>query len=81
MERLGYDRYVAQGGDWGADIAAQLGTTRPQRLAGDPSQHTVLHCRARDEGRPHTRRTEGNGQRATEQNTVFLSGDSEEFCF
>lgn len=32
MEQLGYDRYVAQGGDWGADIAAQLGTTRPPGL-------------------------------------------------
>ena len=33
MDRLGYDRYVAQGGDWGADITAHLGTTRPPGLA------------------------------------------------
>lgn len=32
MDRLGYDRYVAQGGDWGADITAQLGTTHPPGL-------------------------------------------------
>lgn len=32
MDRLGYDRYVAQGGDWGADVTAQIGTTRPRGL-------------------------------------------------
>ena len=34
MDRLGYNRYIAQGGDWGADITAQLGTTRPPGLTG-----------------------------------------------
>lgn len=28
MRRLGYERYVAQGGDWGADVAAQMGATK-----------------------------------------------------
>ena len=25
MRRLGYDRYVAQGGDWGAAVTTQIG--------------------------------------------------------
>jgi pimeloyl-ACP methyl ester carboxylesterase len=32
MDRLGYDRYVAQGGDFGADVVARLGTMRPSGL-------------------------------------------------
>lgn len=34
MTRLGYDRYVAQGGDWGAGITTALGAQRPEGLAG-----------------------------------------------
>ncbi|MFA5939471.1 MAG: epoxide hydrolase family protein [Sinimarinibacterium sp.] len=34
MQRLGYARYVAQGGDWGAVITTALGIDRPQGLAG-----------------------------------------------
>jgi pimeloyl-ACP methyl ester carboxylesterase len=33
-ERLGYARYVAQGGDWGSFVTAWLGANRPDRLAG-----------------------------------------------
>lgn len=33
MSRLGYDRYVAQGGDWGAAITTAMGAQRPQGLA------------------------------------------------
>jgi pimeloyl-ACP methyl ester carboxylesterase len=32
-ERLGYPRYVAQGGDWGSFITAWLGANRPQHVA------------------------------------------------
>lgn len=32
MDRLGYDRYVVQGGDWGALIAAVLGATYSDRV-------------------------------------------------
>ncbi|WP_440765547.1 epoxide hydrolase family protein [Natronorubrum sp. DTA7] len=32
MDRLGYDRFVAQGGDWGALITAILGATYPDRV-------------------------------------------------
>jgi pimeloyl-ACP methyl ester carboxylesterase len=34
MRRLGYDRYVAQGGDWGAQITDVMGTKAPPELLG-----------------------------------------------
>jgi pimeloyl-ACP methyl ester carboxylesterase len=34
MHRLGYDRYVAQGGDWGAIIADLMGVQAPAGLLG-----------------------------------------------
>ena len=32
MKRLGYDRYVAQGGDWGAFVVDQMGLQEPEGL-------------------------------------------------
>ena len=34
MERLGYEHWVAQGGDWGAGVTTALGHIRPPGLAG-----------------------------------------------
>jgi pimeloyl-ACP methyl ester carboxylesterase len=34
MRRLGYERYGAQGGDWGAQISPQLGRTAPDHVIG-----------------------------------------------
>ncbi|BCH28843.1 hydrolase [Mesorhizobium sp. L-8-10] len=34
MKRLGYDRYVAQGGDWGAIITDTMGVQAPPQLIG-----------------------------------------------
>ncbi|MGY1666617.1 epoxide hydrolase family protein [Geodermatophilus sp. SYSU D00696] len=34
MGRLGYDRYVAQGGDWGAFVVDQMGLQAPEGLLG-----------------------------------------------
>jgi pimeloyl-ACP methyl ester carboxylesterase len=34
MERLGYDRYVAQGGDWGGQIVDLMGAQAPPGLMG-----------------------------------------------
>ena len=34
MARLGYDRYGAQGGDWGTSISASLGQQDPEHVAG-----------------------------------------------
>jgi pimeloyl-ACP methyl ester carboxylesterase len=34
MKRLGYERYVAQGGDWGAIVTEQMGVQAPPGLLG-----------------------------------------------
>ncbi len=34
MERLGYERYGAQGGDWGSAISRWIGATYPERVVG-----------------------------------------------
>jgi microsomal epoxide hydrolase len=34
MERLGYDRFLAQGGDWGSLVVANLGADYPERVRG-----------------------------------------------
>ena len=34
MERLGYERYVAQGGDWGNAVTEQMALLRPMGLLG-----------------------------------------------
>ena len=34
MARLGYSRYAAQGGDWGAQVTTALGMRHPEHLAG-----------------------------------------------
>jgi pimeloyl-ACP methyl ester carboxylesterase len=34
MARLGYDRYVAQGGDWGAFVVDPMGLQAPEGLLG-----------------------------------------------
>jgi len=41
MERLGYQRYAAQGGDWGAIIVDQMGVQAPKGLVGI---HTNMAC-------------------------------------
>ncbi len=44
MGVLGYDRYVAHGGDWGAHVTSLLGLHRPQRLAGIHSLGVALRA-------------------------------------
>jgi pimeloyl-ACP methyl ester carboxylesterase len=34
MDRLGYDRFGAQGGDWGSPVSRQLGLAAPDRVIG-----------------------------------------------
>ena len=34
MSRLGYQRYGAQGGDWGSIISRELGLADPEHVAG-----------------------------------------------
>jgi pimeloyl-ACP methyl ester carboxylesterase len=33
MDRLGYDRYAAQGGDWGAQVTSRIGSLDPEHCA------------------------------------------------
>jgi pimeloyl-ACP methyl ester carboxylesterase len=42
MQRLGYDRYLVHGGDWGAHITSLLGFYRPARVAGIHSTGLAL---------------------------------------
>jgi pimeloyl-ACP methyl ester carboxylesterase len=34
MARLGYERYGAQGGDWGTSISTSIGQQDPEHVAG-----------------------------------------------
>ncbi|WP_326545318.1 alpha/beta fold hydrolase [Mycolicibacterium sp. ND9-15] len=45
MDRLGYDRYGAQGGDWGAAVTTQIGRNggHRSRSGGDISHCTGIH--------------------------------------
>ncbi len=50
MERLGYQRYGAHGGDWGSGISRALGAAAPDRLVG--AHLTYLPTPAPDGGEP-----------------------------
>jgi microsomal epoxide hydrolase len=74
MQRLGYDRYGAQGGDWGSAISRQLGVTAPRQVIGvhlnmlstrvpdDPGELTETDTRRLQIARRF--RTEGSGYSA-----------------
>ena len=47
MDRLGYDRFLAQGGDWGAMITTALALRHPDRVA---AIHTTMPLARRPEG-------------------------------
>ncbi len=42
MARLGYDRYMVHGGDWGAQVTSLLGFHRPDRIIGIHSTAVAL---------------------------------------
>ena len=44
MRRLGYDRYVAQGGDWGAMVTTCIGIQSPQTRVGRRDEHAIGHA-------------------------------------
>ena len=56
MDRLGYARYGAQGGDWGAQVATRIGALDPEHCVAHPPQHADRGP-ARGAGRAHRRRT------------------------
>ena len=45
MRRLGYDRYGAQGGDWGSAVTTSLGAAGRRALRRHPPQHAMGHRR------------------------------------
>lgn len=46
MSRLGYSRWVAQGGDWGAAVTTALGVARPDALAAIHVNMPLVYPRA-----------------------------------
>ncbi len=58
MKRLGYTRYVAQGGDWGAGVVQAMGRQAPAGLLGI---HTNLPCGDHRRHRRGARRRPGAG--------------------
>lgn len=48
MNRLGYDRFVAQGGDWGAAVTTALGASRDPAVAGIHLNMVVAQPTAED---------------------------------
>jgi len=61
MQRIGYTRYGAQGGDWGAQIATQIGALDPEHCA-------ALHLNMPVAGRPE------NPAPVTEEEKAGLAG-------
>ena len=50
MKRLGYTRFVAQGGDWGAAVTQQMGIQAAPGAARHPLQHARHRARRRSTG-------------------------------
>ncbi|GAA1846628.1 epoxide hydrolase [Pseudonocardia ailaonensis] len=55
MDRLGYDRYGAQGGDWGSMITAALASGIPEAVAGIHLTMPLAEAPPQEERRPLTR--------------------------
>ena len=53
MARLGYDRYLAQGGDWGSAVSTALALRRSRALRRRPPEHGARVPGRRRAGRPH----------------------------
>ena len=67
MQRLGYTRYVAQGGDWGNAVTEQMALLKPEGLLGHPHEHAGDACRPRSprhsqSGAPAPDRPVGRGE-------------------
>jgi pimeloyl-ACP methyl ester carboxylesterase len=69
MQHLGYDRYLAQGGDWGSAITSLLGAIDPEHCSGI---HVTMAMTARPKGPP----TEADELRAIERLQHYLKFDS-----
>jgi pimeloyl-ACP methyl ester carboxylesterase len=69
MARLGYDRYLAQGGDWGSAVTSVVGSIDPDHCA---SIHLTLAMSSRPKGEI----TEPDEQYALERIGYYLEWDS-----
>jgi pimeloyl-ACP methyl ester carboxylesterase len=84
MRRLGYDRFVAQGGDWGAQITDVMGAKAPPELLGihsnmpgtvPPEISKVLASHVLGEGDPPPSGLSPDEQRAYDRlNFLFTKG-------
>ena len=69
MARLGYDRYLAQGGDWGSSVTSVVGSIDPEHCA---SIHITLAMSTRPPGEP----TEPEELHALERIKYYLDWDA-----
>src|SRR4051812_13218703 len=69
MERLGYARYVAQGGDWGSAITTEVG-------AADPGHCAAIHITLNMSGRPSGQPTQPDELQALAGIEQYLKWDS-----
>ena len=69
MSRLGYDRYVAQGGDWGSAVSSVVGSIDAEHCA---AIHITLAMSSRPKGEP----TEPDELQAIERITHYFEWES-----
>jgi epoxide hydrolase len=69
MERLGYDRWAAQGGDWGASVTTALGYKAPKGLVGIHLNMVMFQPTdaERAEATPHEQKMLDDAQRYDQQ--------------
>jgi pimeloyl-ACP methyl ester carboxylesterase len=79
MKRLGYTRFAAQGGDWGAIVSEQMGVQAPPELIGVhtnmPSAMPEVVSKALHRGGPAPSGLSADEQHAYDQLAFFFKSD------